>query len=59
VAKVPPLAEAVQEISRRAMEDPELLRGVSILAPRMADHDEAEVRAAISLAPSRPDGLTT
>lgn len=44
VAKVSPLAEAVQEISHSAMEDPELLRGVSILAPQMADHDEAEVQ---------------
>lgn len=44
IAKVSPLAEAMQEISRRAMEDPELLRGVSILAPLMTDRDEAEVR---------------
>lgn len=44
VAKVSPLAEAMQEISRSAMEDPELLRGVSILAPLMTDDDEAKVR---------------
>src|SRR5579859_5124601 len=47
VTKVAPLSEAVQEISRRAMEDAELLRGVSILAPLMADRDEAEVRGQV------------
>jgi len=44
VANVPSLAEALQEISRRALEDPELLLGVSILAPLMTGRDEAEVR---------------
>jgi hypothetical protein len=40
VADVPDLAEAVSEIGRRALEDHELMRGVSMLAPLMGPDEQ-------------------
>jgi hypothetical protein len=42
VADVPELAKAVREISRRALDDDELMRGVSVLAPLMDSEGRRE-----------------
>ncbi|WP_213578555.1 HEPN domain-containing protein [Rhodococcus sp. USK13] len=44
VSEVPRLAEAVREVSRRAMDDDELMRGVSRLAPLMDGKTREERR---------------
>lgn len=50
VSDVPELAWAVEEISRRALEDEELLRGVSLLAPL---HKPEERRAQVEFETTR------
>lgn len=63
VSDVPELAEAVHEISRRALDDDELMRGVSVLAPltdsedRRAQIEFETIRRLIGTILNRADAL--